>query len=145
MSSFVTPKTNDRLISVVPRGAIFTGGGTRSGGIASGGGNPGVLIQGFVLTGFTHGSSFPNAAIAAGSGWAIENNEIAYNAQVGVALADGIVLRGNFIHHNGRYGFTGGPLDSLLVENNEVSFNNTAQLRHRTGMPAAPRSSRART
>jgi hypothetical protein len=124
LSSFVVPKSNDRLISVVPRGAILTGGGRRTGGIASYG-RSGVLVKGFVVTRFVHGSSFPNAAIAAGPGWKVVNNEISHNSQSGVDVNNGVVLRGNFIHHNGRYGFVGGPLRSLLVENNIVSWNNT--------------------
>ncbi len=127
----VFPKSNDRLISVVARGAVFTGNGVYNAGLRGYGGAAGqhdVLVSGFVITRFANvmGTS-QVAAVMAGDNWTLTGNEIADNAQIGLSLGNGAVVRGNFIHHNGRYGFSGGPSTNILIENNEVSFNNTAQ------------------
>jgi parallel beta-helix repeat protein len=66
-------------------------------------------------------------AVQAGDNWRIENNEISYNAETGVVVNKGSVLNGNFLHHNGRYGFAGGPSTNIMISNNEVSWNNTAR------------------
>jgi parallel beta-helix repeat protein len=57
----------------------------------------------------------------------VEGNEIRLNHGIGVAIPRGIV-RSNFVHHNGQLGLGSGgdPRVGLLVENNEVSYNNYA-------------------
>jgi parallel beta-helix repeat protein len=130
LTGFVVPKSFDRLISVVPRGAVFTGLDTYNAGVHGYGGSTGqhdVLFQGFVVSHMVNSmSTSPNAALSAGDNWDMENNEVAYNAQIGVGLNSGDVLNGSFVHHNGRYGFDGGPITNVVVSNSEVSFNNTA-------------------
>jgi parallel beta-helix repeat protein len=130
LTGFVVPKSYDRLISVVPRGAIFTGKDVYNAGVHGYGGSAGqhdVLFQGFVVSHMLNSmTTNPNSALAAGYNWRMENNEVAYNAQIGVVVNNGAVLNGNFIHHNGRYGFGGGPATNILISNNEVSWNNTA-------------------
>jgi parallel beta-helix repeat protein len=126
LTGFITPQSGDRLISATRRGAIFTGNGTYNGGITSGGSASGVLVRGLVLKDFQNSfSSFPRAAISAGTNWTVEDNEIAGNAQIGVELKSDVVLRNNSIHHNGRYGFVGGPVSNVLIEGNDVGSNNT--------------------
>ncbi len=127
----VIPKSNDRLISVVGRGAVFTGNGVYNAGLRGYGGAAGqhdVLVSGFVMTRFANvmGTS-QVAAVMTGDNWTVTGNEVTTNAQIGILIGNGAVVRGNFIHHNGRYGFSGGPNSNILIENNEVSFNNTAQ------------------
>jgi parallel beta-helix repeat protein len=130
LTGFVVPKSYDRLISVVPRGAVLTGKDTYNAGVHGYGGPTGqhdVLFQGFVVSHMANSmSSSPNAAVAAGDNWDIENVEVSYNAQIGVGLNNRNVLNGSFVHHNGRYGFDGGPITNVAVTNNEVSSNNTA-------------------
>jgi parallel beta-helix repeat protein len=126
----VRPKSYDRLISVTPRAAVLTGLGRYDGGLIGSGGASGqhdVLVQGFVIQHFVNPwPFFPRSPLQAGWNWTMRDNEISYNSQAGVSVNSGSQLVGNWIHHNGRYGFEGGPLTNLLVENNEVSFNNTA-------------------
>jgi parallel beta-helix repeat protein len=87
-----------------------------------------VLVRGFVLTNFVHNySTFPRSAILAGANWTVEDNEISYNSQIGVEVNSGVILRNNSIHHNGRYGFVGGPVSNVLIEGNDVGSNNTGQ------------------
>jgi parallel beta-helix repeat protein len=130
LTGFIVPKSYDRLISVVPRGAVFTGLDTYNAGVHGYGGSAGqhdVLFQGFVVTHMANSmTTDPHAALSVGWNWDIENNEVSYNAQVGVAINDGSVLNGNFIHHNGRWGFEGGPSTNMMISNNELSWNNAA-------------------
>ncbi len=53
----VTPKSNDQLISVVTRGAVFTGNNLYNAGLrgaAGAAGQQNVLVSGFVFTGFAN-------------------------------------------------------------------------------------------
>jgi len=130
LTGHVAPKEYDQLISVTPRAAILTGLDTYDGGIVGWAGMPyghDVLVQGFVIQHFVNPwGTFPRSPLQAGDNWTIRDNEISYNSESGVHLASGSQLVGNFIHDNGRYGFEGGPLTNVLVQNNEVSFNNAA-------------------
>jgi parallel beta-helix repeat protein len=130
LTGFVFPKSYDRLISVVPRGAIFTGLDTYNAGVRGYGGETGqhdVVFQGFVVTHMLNSVTTNDvAAVRPGDNWRIENNEISYNAETGAVVNDGVVLNGNFLHHNGRFGFAGGPSTSVMISSNEVSWNNTA-------------------
>jgi parallel beta-helix repeat protein len=64
-------------------------------------------------------------AIHAGWNWTIRNNVVARSV-VGVVVSVGTVLRGNDILHNAQYGISGGPTSNVLIENNEVAYNNTS-------------------
>jgi parallel beta-helix repeat protein len=125
----VVPKSYQRLISVQTRGAILTGNGTYNAGVRGYGGTSGqhhVTVSGFKFTGFANvmGSS-QVAALMTGDNWTVTGNEISYNTEIGASLNNGNTMRNNFIHHNGRYGFSAGPVHDVLIENNEVSYNNT--------------------
>jgi parallel beta-helix repeat protein len=50
---------------------------------------------------------------------------VRYNSQAGVEVNNGSIVRGNNIHHNGHIGITGGPVSGVLIESNEIAFNNT--------------------
>jgi parallel beta-helix repeat protein len=58
------------------------------------------------------------------SGWVIENCNIHHNYSGGIRTGDRMVIRGNNIHHNGQIGIKGGG-DGMLVEGNEIAYNNT--------------------
>ena len=125
----VIPKSFDRLISVVSRRAIFTGNNVYDAGIrgyGTGAGQHDVTVQGFVFRDFVNTPSTQSGAVIAGDNWTISDNKFAFNAQSGVVVNTGSVLSGNYIHHNGRYGFSGGPMAGGLIENNVVSYNNTS-------------------
>jgi len=130
VTKHVRPRSGDRLISTKRRAAVLTGLGRHDGGIVGTVGNSGehdVLVQGFVIKRFANPwPTFPRSPLQAGLNWTIRDNEISYNSQAGVSVSSGTRLVGNWIHHNGRYGISGGPLTNLLVTGNDVSFNNTA-------------------
>jgi parallel beta-helix repeat protein len=127
LKSFVIPKSRDRLIGLP--GAILTGQDTYAGGIKGYGGSTGqhdVTVRGFTIEHFLNNwTSGSLASINPGWNWTIENNEVRYNSQAGVAVNNGSIVRGNNIHHNGRIGITGGPVSGVRIKGNEIAFNNT--------------------
>jgi parallel beta-helix repeat protein len=125
----VVPKSGDQFIG--DPGAIMDGEN-----VAVYAFNPGaspypsdVVIRGLKIT--RYNPPFQSGAILAGGNslhegghnWVIENNEIVENATGGIRLADGMQVRGNNIHHNHAIGITGIG-DNVLIENNEIAFNN---------------------
>jgi len=61
------------------------------------------------------------------SGWVIEDCNIHHNYSGGINTANQVVIRNNYIHHNGQIGIVGGG-EGILVENNEIAFNNTRDI-----------------
>lgn len=60
-----------------------------------------------------------------GPNWVISNNEVRWNHGVGINLADGSQALNNYVHDNGEKGIGGGG-QNILVQGNEISFNNWA-------------------
>jgi len=60
-----------------------------------------------------------------GSNWTVTSNEVRWNHSGGISLASGSTANQNYVHHNGQKGF-GGSGNNILVQSNEVSFNNWA-------------------
>ena len=117
LTSSIVPKSDVQLLGEA--GTVLTGGDEASVGIRGWGtGATGVVVRGLVV------ERFVRDGIQASDGWVVEFNELRYNRQSG--LKPGAVTRNNYIHHNGRYGISGGygSVDSL-VEGNEIAFNNT--------------------
>ncbi|HEU0073624.1 MAG TPA: right-handed parallel beta-helix repeat-containing protein [Dehalococcoidia bacterium] len=98
------------------RGAKFAFTGTASN----------VTIQNCEIRGYNSG--FQEGAIRSlGEGWLIQNNDIHDNSHGGIdGGGNNTVIRNNHVHHNGMYGIAGGDGANLLIEGNEVSYNNTA-------------------
>ena len=118
VTSPVVPKSNMQLIG--EPGSVVTGGDAVSVGIKGWGtGATGVVVKGLVVERFT------GDGIQASTGWVVESSELRYNGQSG--LKPGDVTRNNRIHHNGRYGISGGyGSDGSVISGNEIAFNNTA-------------------
>ena len=84
------------------------------------------LIKGFVIERFIAIiGSWPLAGLQMRDYGVMDDNEVRY-CETGIEGRSHQTLRNNFIHHNRRYGISGGPLTDLLIENNELSWNNTA-------------------
>jgi hypothetical protein len=64
------------------------------------------------------------AAIHAGRGWDVEDNEVRLNHAGGIDNAT--VTRHNYVHDNGEIGI-GGSAQNLIAAGNEISFNNYAR------------------
>jgi hypothetical protein len=87
---------------------------------------PGVTIEN--LTVEKYASPAQTGAIGytgPGFGWTVRANEVRWNHGSGVRVASGMQVLGNFIHHQGQLGL-GGTGSDVLVEGNEIAYNNTA-------------------
>lgn len=72
--------------------------------------------------------NFVSNGIVGGGGWTIEQNEVRSNGGDGVWF--GSVNRNNHVHHNRHGGMVSGFGQSgMVVENNEIAFNNTDSVR----------------
>ena len=83
-----------------------------------------VEVSGLVLEKFATPAQ-EGVISAYGSGWTITNNEIRLNHGCGVWSGSDSLVSNNFIHHNGQLGLCGQGKD-ILIEGNEIAFNNTA-------------------
>jgi hypothetical protein len=54
----------------------------------------------------------------------IDDNESRYNRN-GISVKSNQTISNNYIHHNAHSGLYGGPLSNVIIENNDLSFNNT--------------------
>ena len=118
----VRPKDGNTFLG--EPGTVLDGEGVTSYAIRSGADN--VTIRGLRVTGYAPSSTF--GAIEAdwdqGTGWTVEDCEIHHNRAAGVKIGHDMVLRGNYVHHNGQYGLHGWG-NNALIDNNEISHNNT--------------------
>lgn len=60
-----------------------------------------------------------------GRKWQLERLEVRLNHFAGIRTVDGASARSNRVHHNGALGFIGAG-DDVLIEGNEIAFNNVA-------------------
>ena len=60
-----------------------------------------------------------------GAGWIIEDSEVRWNHFAGIRNNPHSIARRNNVHHNGGFGFVGAG-DNVLVEGNQISYNNYA-------------------
>jgi parallel beta-helix repeat protein len=82
-----------------------------------------VTIRNLVIERYVTGDHV--GAIFTNQGWLVEGNEIRNNQKLGIYIHRGrTTVRGNYIHNNGMLGITGSG-ENILVEDNEISSNNT--------------------
>jgi parallel beta-helix repeat protein len=92
-----------------------------------------VLIKGLIIQNYAPPEQ--QGAILAGgpqpdqntTGWVVQNCEVRNNATGGIRTGDKTQVLGNFVHHNGQLGIMGSG-DSVLVQDNEISYNNYKNL-----------------
>ena len=88
----------------------------------------GVPAHGVEVRGITweHFGNQNNGVIStfAAQNWVIEENEVRLSHGCGIWSGTGAVVRDNYVHHMGQYGLCGQGQD-ILVEDNEIAFNNT--------------------
>ena len=61
-----------------------------------------------------------------GTRWTIEDVDLSGSHGVGIRTGDGTVIRNSYIHHNGQLGITAAGSSDILIENNEIAYNNLA-------------------
>ena len=82
-----------------------------------------VVIKGLIIEHYAPGSQKDAIYGATSTGWVVEGNEFRYNDGGGLHTGNGMRVLRNVFHHNAQAGL-GGDGDSVLVEGNEIAFNN---------------------
>ena len=121
----VFPKDNDRFVGLY--GAVLDGEGMHP--HAFSGTAVGVVIRNLKITRYAAPAQDSPVHGDDGRRWTVEHNEISYNGGAGLDLGDGMRAIGNDIHHNLQIGvdmngFEHRPGADILVEGNEIAFNN---------------------
>lgn len=84
----------------------------------------GVEIRGLVIERYAPALNLGAIQADNGADWIVEDNEIRFNANIGLKVGARMRVRRNHIHHNGVSGIAGYRSDGVLIENNEIAFNN---------------------
>jgi parallel beta-helix repeat protein len=103
-------------------GVIFDGQGTVESGFWGYGGTAGephVTVENIIFQHFT------GTAVRLGWYSYVGHNEMRDN-RIGVSINSYSELANNYIHNNYQYGVVGGPGRDILIEDNELSYNNTS-------------------
>ena len=82
-----------------------------------------VVIKGLIIERYAPGSQKDAIYGATSDGWLIEGNEFRYNDGGGLHTGRKMRVLRNHFHHNAQTGL-GGDGDSVIVEGNEIAFNN---------------------
>jgi parallel beta-helix repeat protein len=82
-----------------------------------------VTITGLTVEKYANLAQFGPITAENTTGWVITDNEVRWNHGGGIRSGTGARIAGNHVHHNGQIGITGMG-DDLLVENNEIAYNN---------------------
>jgi parallel beta-helix repeat protein len=126
LNHYVLLKDSNQFICPVRRTCVLTGLDQYRGAFDGEHGTTHHLIKGFVVEHFiTIAGSWPGSGLQVRDYGVIEGNEVRFNDN-GVRTASNVTIRGNYIHHNRRYGISGGPGSNILIQGNELAFNNTA-------------------
>jgi parallel beta-helix repeat protein len=115
----VTPK--DGNVFIGEPGAVLDGQGAAIRAFTGNAKN--VVIKGLVIENYAPGSQKHAIYGATSVGWVVEGNEFRYNDGGGLHTGKGMRVLRNVFHHNAQVGL-GGNGDSVLVEGNEIAFNN---------------------
>jgi parallel beta-helix repeat protein len=83
----------------------------------------GVTISGLIIE--KYATPPPEGTIDAGGGWVVKNSEIRWNQGKGIRTAARLQVLNNNIHHQGQLGIAGSG-DNMLIQGNEIAYNNTA-------------------
>ncbi|HJU82405.1 MAG TPA: right-handed parallel beta-helix repeat-containing protein [Acidimicrobiia bacterium] len=114
----IAPRSGD--VFLAQQGAVLTGNNQVDFAFRSSASN--VTIKGFVVEKYANIAG-SGAIDGAGVAWSIVGNEVRYNWGGGITLGDGYQVIGNNVHHNLQIGIKGDG-DNVLIEDNEISFNN---------------------
>jgi len=120
ITSTIEAKDGDKFICNEPRRCIVDGAGKVSVGFRS----AWAAKNRQIISGFTV-QNFHESCMHIRAGGRAENNDL-HDCDVGIAV-DGEAF-GNYIHHNRRYGISGGPANEIRIVGNEIAHNNTMHL-----------------
>ncbi len=92
---------------------------------AFGGNATDVTIQGLTIEKFANPAQSGAIAGESSMAWTIRDNEVRFNHGIGVRIGHRMKVLNNRLLRNGQMGI-GGVGDNVLVEDNEIAYNNTA-------------------
>lgn len=119
----VTPK--DRMVFLGEPGTILDGKDVAT--FAFGGSAARVKIQGLIIQHYAAPADHYAAILGFNTrSWTVTGNEIRLNAVKGIQTGSGMRVLNNHIHDNGILGISGYQTNNVLVQGNEVAFNNTS-------------------
>lgn len=124
IAGYLQPSVGHKAICAQRRTCTLTGDDTNVGGWKVSAGVSNVTIKGFVVERFATPTSWPMGCMQARDGGLMEDNEIRF-CYIGLTTESNTTTRGNYLHHNRHAGLTGGPSSNILIEGNEIAFNNT--------------------
>lgn len=100
--------------------SIVTGNGTTAYLVTAPSSN--VVLANVIVERFANASQ-QGVNTGAQTQWIFDNVEVRENAAFGLHSHNGTTIRNSYIHHNHQMGL-GGSGDNVLIENNEIAFNN---------------------
>ena len=125
ITTAILPKAGDSLIGAP--GSVIDGGNTATLAIDGNNANS-VTVKGLLIQHFNNTNLIPAVGKNnEGSGWDIENNEIAFNTTEGLFAGASSIVRNNHIHNNGQLGISGFQANNALITINEVDHNGSPQ------------------
>jgi parallel beta-helix repeat protein len=128
LNHYITLKDSNQFICPVRRTCVLTGLDQFRGALTVAYGTAHQVIRGFVVEHFIAAAGqWPNAGLQVRHDGLIEDNESRYN-HIGIAVDSEQTIRGNYIHHNVQYGINGGLGNNIVIEGNELAWNNTGHL-----------------
>jgi hypothetical protein len=122
------PKARQRFVASQRRRAILTGNGVTGSFAFNGQGVAGVEIRGLVVRDFVPPDLGGYAAIKAGPGWRVIDNQIGPNRNTGLYHEARSVVRGNLIKWNSLSGIGGFKAHRSLVVNNVLVRNGNSRV-----------------
>jgi parallel beta-helix repeat protein len=116
----VSPKHHQKFIG--QPGAVLDGGGSTE--YAFGGPGDDVLIEGLEIRNYdSELKAGVVRSVNSSLRWTVRANKIHNNGGQGLKFSSGWRIIGNHLHHNEQFGIAGTGND-ILIEKNEISFNN---------------------
>jgi parallel beta-helix repeat protein len=115
----VVPKSGNQFLG--EPGAILDG--ERAAVYAFDRGGDNVTIKGLVIRNYNTPVQMGSIRGDGTRGWVVDSNEVTESRGGGIRLGHKMKVRWNNVHHNHQLGLAGGG-DSVLVEGNEIAFNN---------------------
>jgi parallel beta-helix repeat protein len=85
-----------------------------------------VTISGLIVEKYANLAQHGAISAEGKTGWVISQNEVRWNHGLGIRIGPAARVIGNNIHSNGQLGIGGGGAN-VLVEGNEIAFNNASR------------------
>jgi len=84
-----------------------------------------VTVRGLIIEKYANPAQHGAIEGPTSTAWIIRDNEVRLNHGLGIGVGNAMQIINNRVHHQGQMG-VGGIGSDVLVENNEIAYNNTA-------------------